>query len=574
MTRLADLAANHALAPVPDVNLPRNPEGPVEVAPSKLRSLFSHTMRRLSSLILLALLVACGDAAGDRYDVIIRNGTIVDGTGAEPFVGDIGIRGERIAAVGSLGNASAERVIDATGLHIAPGFIDVHSHAGTALVTPELSSAHALLAQGITTVAINPDGGGAVDLATQRRRLLEGGLGVNVAQLVPHGAVRSRVLGSSDRDPNPEELEEMKEMVRAGMQEGAFGLSSGLFYTPGSWSTTEEVIEMARMAAPYGGVYTSHIRDEADYTIGVVASVDEVIRIAREADVTGIVSHVKALGPRVWGASETIVANIEAARAEGVRVWADQYPYDASATGFVAALVPAWAREGDALEQRFEDAPTAARIRAEMADNLDRRGGAERIMFRGSGPFAGRTLDDVAGERGLAPIDAAVELIRGNEVSGIISFNMHEDDLSRFMRQPWMMTSSDGELTALGDGVPHPRNYGAFPRKIREYVVEQQVIDLPTAIRSMTGLSAEVFGIEHRGVLREGAIADLVVFDLERVNDPATFIDPHHHAEGMVHIFVNGAPAMSDGEYTDVLTGQVLHRGGADRSYRRESREP
>ncbi len=521
-------------------------------------------MRRFLALLLLATVAACGDSAGDSYDIVIRGGTIIDGTGAEPFQGDVAIRGDRIVAVGSLGNASAEREIDATGLYVTPGFIDVHSHAGGALAGEELSSAHALLAQGITTVAINPDGGGSVDLATQRERLLEHGLGVNVMQFVPHGSVRSRVLGASDRDPTAEELEEMKALVRAGMEEGAFGMSSGLFYTPGSWSKTEEVIEMAKEIAPYNGVYTSHIRDEADYDIGVVASVDEVIRIAREANVTGVVSHIKALGPNVWGASEEIVANIEAARADGVRVWADQYPYDASATGFVAALVPAWAREGDRLEERLDDPATADRIRADMAENLARRGGAERIMFRGSGEHAGRTLADVAAERGQEPIEAAEQLIRGDEVSGIISFNMHEDDIARFMRQPWMMTSSDGALTALGDGVPHPRNYGAFPRKIRHYVLEEQVVDLPTAIRSMTSLSAEVFGLEDRGVIREGAIADIVVFDLDRVRDVATFIDPHHHSEGMVHILVNGTATRLDEEYTGELAGQVLRLGGAE----------
>ena len=520
-------------------------------------------MRRLFALLLLAVFVAaCGDATDDTYDVVIRGGTILDGTGAAPFEGDIAIRDDRIVALGSLGDSPAKHVIDASGLFVTPGFIDVHSHAGEALAEEELSRAHALLAQGLTTVAINPDGGGPIDIAAQRGQLLEHGLGVNVIQLVPHGSIRSQVLGSSDRDPTAEELDEMKALVRAGMEEGAFGMSSGLFYTPANWSKTGEVIAMAREIAPYDGVYSSHIRDEADYGIGVVASVDEVIRIAWEAGVTGIVTHIKALGPNVWGASEEIVANIEAARADGVRIWADQYPYHASATGFVPALVPAWAREGDRLLERLDDPATADRIRTGMAGSLARRGGAERIMFRGSGEHAGRTLAEVAAARGQEPIAAAEQLIRNDEVSGIISFNMHEDDIARFMRQPWMMTSSDGALTALGDGVPHPRNYGAFPRKIRHYVLEEHVVDLPTAIRSMTSLPAEVFGVEDRGILREGAIADIVVFDIDRIRDVATFIDPHHHSEGMVHILVNGTPVLVDGEYTGDLAGQVLRRGG------------
>ena len=519
------------------------------------------TSRCFAIALWAVLAAACG--GGESYDVLIRGGTIVDGTGAAPYVADVGIIGERIAAVGDLSDARGTRTIDATGLHVTPGFIDVHSHSAGALDEPELRTAHALLAQGLTTVVINPDGGGPLDLRTQRERLLENGIGVNVAQLVPHGSIRGEVLGSSDRDPTPEELERMKEFVRAGMEEGAFGLSSGLFYTPGSWSRTEEVIEMARVAAPYGGVYTSHIRDEADYTVGVVAAVDEVIRIAREADLPGIVSHIKALGPNVWGASEQIVANIEAARAEGVRVWADQYPYEASATGFVAALVPAWAREGGGLEERLADPVTARRIRAEMAENLARRGGGARIKFRGSGPMAGRTLAEVAASQETFDIDAAYEIVRNGGAPGIISFNMDEGDIARFMRQPWTMTSSDGELSALGSGVPHPRNYGAFARKIRHYVLEEQVIDLASAVRSMSGLSAEVFGIEDRGVIREGAIADVLVFDLDNVYDRATFDDPHHFSEGMVHILVNGALALDNGAFTDALAGQVLHRGGA-----------
>ncbi|MEX1256893.1 MAG: D-aminoacylase [Gemmatimonadota bacterium] len=523
-------------------------------------------MRWRVGLVAALLLGGCAD---EPYDLVILNGTIVDGSGGAPFQADVGIRGEQIATIGSLANATATVVLDATGLHVAPGFIDVHSHAGGGLATEELSTAHALLAQGITTVVINPDGGGSIDQAAQRGRLLEHGLGVNVAQLVPHGSIRSEVLGQSDREPTAEELDRMKEMVRAGMEEGAFGLSSGLFYTPGIWSTTKEVIEMAKVAAPYGGVYSSHIRDEADYGIGVVAAVDEVIRIAREAGLPGIVGHIKALGPNVWGASVEMIANIEAARAEGVQVWADQYPYDASSTGFVAALVPDWAREGGSLLERMADPPTAARIREGVAENLARRGGGDRIMFRGTGPLAGRTLADVAAERGLNDLDGAIALIQEGASPGIISFNMQEEDIVRFMGQPWTMTSTDGDLTAFGEGVPHPRNYGTFARKIRLYVREAGVIDLQTAIRSMSGLAAEVFGMEHRGAVREGAIADLLVFDLDRVNDPATFDDPHRYSEGMVHVLVNGALAIDGGQFTDALAGQVLHRGGAALSYPR-----
>lgn len=356
----------------------------------------------------------------------------------------------------------------------------------------------------------------------------------------------------------------MREMVRSGMEAGAFGLSTGLFYTPGNFAETDEIVELARVVAEYGGVHSSHIRDESDYSVGVVQAVQEIIDISRASGVVGVVSHVKALGPNVWGASEEIAARIQEARDAGVEVWADQYPYEASATGFTAALVPAWARDGgsERMRERFEDPELAPRIRREMAENLARRGGAARIMFRGNDELAGRTLEDLAGEEGRDPVDTAFEMIRADTSPGIISFNMQEEDIETLMRQPWTLTSTDGSLPVFGEGTPHPRGYGAFPRKLREYVVEREVLDLPTAVRSMTAASAEAFRIRDRGVLEPEAYADLVVFDLERVNDPADFLDPHQYAEGMAYVLVNGRLAVDGSEFTDALAGWVLNRGG------------
>jgi N-acyl-D-amino-acid deacylase len=522
-----------------------------------------RTTRICNSLLLLAL-AGCVEVP---FDVVILGGAVLDGTGGDPVVADVGIRGERVAEIGDLGEASAVRVVDATGLHVAPGFIDVHSHAGEGLAGEETSTAHALLAQGITAAVINPDGGGPVDMVEQREALLEHGLGVNVIQLVPHGSVRQEAMGGSfDRAPSAEEMEAMLGFVRAGMEAGAFGLSTGLFYTPGNYASTEELVELARAVAEYDGVHSSHIRDESDYSIGVVAAVEEIIEISRESGVVGIVSHVKALGPRVWGASEEIVQRIEAARNEGLEVWADQYPYSASATGFTSALVPPWAQDGgtEAMLERFADPRMASRIREEMAENLDRRGGADRIMFREPNRLVGQTLEEVARERSLDPVETGFELIRSGEAGGIISFNMSEEDIETLMRQPWALTSTDGGLPVFGEGRPHPRTYGAFPRKLREYVKEREVLDLPTAIRSMTGASARAFHIVDRGEIRPGAYADLVVFDLARVNDPADFTDPHRYAEGMVHVLVNGEFVVEAEEFTDALPGHVLNRLGGD----------
>jgi len=418
----------------------------------------------------------------------------------------------------------------------------------------------------VTTVFVNPDGGGSVDLPAQRIELLRHGLGVNVAQMVPHGSVREAVIGMADRAPTGAEMERMRGIVAAGMAAGAFGLSSGPFYAPGSYAATEELVELARVAGRDGGVYISHIRDESDYTIGVVASVDEVIRVAREAGLPGVVTHIKALGPNVWGYSSALVQRIERARADGVEVYADQYPYDASSTGLESALLPRWAQEGgqEALRARLDDPVQRARIREEMETNLARRGGADRIQFVHDAEdpaLGGSTLAQIATDRGLHPLDLAIALLRERGRS-IISFNMIDSDIVTLMRQPWTMTASDGFLVPFGEGFPHPRSYGTFTRKIRKYVVEEGVIDLATAIRSMTSLPASVFRIPDRGVLRPGAMADVVVFDLERLRDLSDYSDPHRLSEGMVHVLVNGAPAIENGRFTGGRHGTVLAGAG------------
>ena len=503
-------------------------------------------------------------AAQDRYDVVIRNGRILDGTGNPWFQGDVAIQGERIVAVGDLSGALGRREIDATGLFVAPGFIDSHSHAGPGLATAGLSHGGPLLAQGLTTVIINPDGGGAVDVARQRTQLLEHGLGVNVAQLVPHGSIRREILGSGDRAPSAAEMEQMRGAVRQGMEDGAFGLSSGTFYAPGSYSEPGEIVELAKVVAEFGGAYTSHIRDESNYTVGVVAAVEEVIDVARQAGIPGVITHIKALGPPVWGYGGALVRRIEMAREEGVEVYSDQYPYPASATGLGAALLPRWAQAGgaDSLMARFDRPETMVRIREEMVGNLARRDGANRIQFRRvvfDESLEGRLLSDLAEERDQDPIDTSIDLLRRGSVS-IVSYNMHEDDVRTLMVQPWNMTSSDGGLVPWMEGVPHPRSYGAFPRKIRRYVAEEGLVDLAAAVRSMTSLPAQVFRILDRGMIRPGAYADLVVFDLARVNDPATFTEPHQLAEGMVEVFVNGEAALSQGEVTGLMPGRVMKR--------------
>jgi N-acyl-D-amino-acid deacylase len=506
------------------------------------------------------------DAVADAtaHDVLFRNARVHDGAGGPPFWADVAVRDGRISAVGDLADAVARDTLDLTGLHLAPGFIDSHSHAAAGLATDSLSDARPLLAQGVTTVIVNPDGRGAVDLPGQAHCLLAHGLGVNVAQLVPHGSVRQAVLGMADRAPDAAELDRMRELVRAGMEAGAVGLSSGPYYAPGSYAGTDELVALARVVAEYGGVHQSHIREEGQFGAGLLAAVDELIDVSRRSGVTGVVTHLKALGPRVWGQAEAVVDRIQAARAEGLEIYADQYPYDASSTSLSGALVPRWALVGgqDSLQARMGDGEGRQRLAADMAANLEGRGGPERIQFRRFPPdpsIEGRTLAAVAAERGQDPVEVALDLLEAGG-AGVVSFNMHDGDVVRFMRQPWTMTASDGELVEMGTGVPHPRAYGAFPRRLARYTVERGVTDLPTAIRSMTGLPAAVYGLADRGLVREGMAADLVVFDLERVHDPATYADPHHYARGMVHVLVNGRFAIRDGEFTGTRSGEILRR--------------
>lgn len=530
-----------------------------------VRSICTGRVLMTRIMIMLALLLGLAGhplTAQDAFDVIIRNGRVLDGTGNDWFRADVALRGDRIAAVGDLADARAPTEIDATGLFVAPGFIDTHTHAGGGLTTEGLSHARPLLAQGITTILANPDGRSPLDLKEQRARFLEHGLGVNVGQMVGHGSIRQAVLGMEDRLATPQEMEEMRTLLRDALAQGAFGFSAGPFYTPGSYSDTREHVELGKVAAEFGVPYQSHVRDEADYTVGVIAAVEELITVAREGGIPAVFTHAKVLGPNVWGFSQAIVHRIERAREEGLEVYADQYPYPASATGLTAALLPRWAQAGggDSLRARLDDPETLARIREAMVENLARRGGADRIQFRRFRPdpsIEGRLLSDLAAERGQDPIETAIDLFREGS-PGIVSFNMHPRDIRTFMTQPWTMTSSDGDLEPWMEGVPHPRSYGAFSRKIAHYVKEEGVVSLPFAIRSMTSLPAQVYRLPGRGLLREGMVGDLVVFDLERVEDKATFTEPHQLSEGMVHVFVNGRAAVRDGEFTGVLAGRTL----------------
>jgi N-acyl-D-aspartate/D-glutamate deacylase len=519
-----------------------------------------RTLGWLVSCCLAGAAAALG-AQEQPYDLLLRGGRVLDGSGNPWYPADLAVSGGRIVAVGPLPRARAKTVLEVSGLYVSPGFIDVHSHAAEGLGKVPLHQARPILAQGVTTVVVNPDGGGPWPLSEQRALYEKQGLGLNVALLVGHGTVRREVLGMENRAPLAAELETMKSMVREGMSAGAFGLSSGLYYAPGNYATTEEVLALAREVAPRG-VYTSHIRDEGDYSVGLLPAVEEVIAISEGARIPGIVSHFKALGPDSWGKSVAACLRIDRARKRGVEVWADQYPYAASGTSITGALVPRWAEAGgrEALMRRIRDLEERSKLRRDMLDNLKRRGGAASLVisrFLEDPSLEGRSLEDVAAERKVEPVDLAIELLEGGG-AGLVSFNMSEQDVEHIMSRDYTMTCSDGGLVSLGEGKPHPRYYGTFPRKIERYVKERGTVGLAHAIRSMTSLPATVFGFEDRGVLRTGAWADVVVFDLGRLRERATYADPHQLAEGVVHLLVNGELAIRGGELTGALAGKVL----------------
>ncbi|WP_411819108.1 amidohydrolase family protein [Hyphococcus formosus] len=511
-----------------------------------------------------ALLLGCTENPV-QYDVIIRGGEVLDGTGAPQFRADIAIVGDKIEAIGDV-DGDAKKIIDAAGLIVAPGFIDPHAHAAPGIETASLAPAPQLLYQGITTVILNPDGGGPSRLAPQIENLKSNRPGVNTALAIGHNAVRREIMGEEDREPTMAEQAAMEGLVKDAMEAGALGLSSGPFYTPGKYSKTQEIIGLASVAANYPNAFhTSHIRDESNYDIGVLAAIEEVIEISRQTGITGIVTHMKMLGPQVWGKSSDAIALIENARREGVSVWADQYPYTASGTSLKAALVPGWARNGGDQEmiRRLYNPVQRAKIRSEMATNLERRAGAGAIMIRNYAPnpdYVGMRLDEIAEDMGLDPLDAAIELLI-NDSPSIISFNMSEQDLEAIMKQPWTMTSSDGTLSEPGSRLEHPRSFGAFPRKIRRYVLERDTISLEDAVRAATSLTAEVHGIEKRGTLTKGNYADIVVFDLATINDTATYQKPEAMAAGMQFVLVNGSLAINDGKVTETQHGRLLLRG-------------
>jgi N-acyl-D-amino-acid deacylase len=526
----------------------------------------------------LATLTACGgrvpatggaeaavSPAGERYDVLIAGGTVVDGTGAPGYAADVALRGDRIVRISRrpLDRSRAARVVDATGHVVAPGFVDMHAHIESLLAMRDAASS---VRQGVTSIFGGQDGDSPWPLAAAYDSVDAGGAGLNVGYLVGHGTVREMAMGLGDRAPTAGELARMRELVAQGMGEGAWGLSSGLEYVPGTFATTDELADLAAVAGDSGGIYSSHIRDEGP---GLLASVAEVAEVARRGRLTGNVTHMKPSGRRAWGLSGAALALIDSARAAGVDVTMDQYPYTATSTG-LSLLVPTWALAGGdtAYARRAADPALRDSIRRAVAVALDSmQGGREpaRVQFsrvRWDTTLEGRTLRDWAVRRGVepTPANAAVLVLEAMDSggAGCVYHVIQEDDVERIMRHPLTAVASDGSLSRPGLGHPHPRAYGTFVRVLGRYVRERRVLTLEDAVRRMTSLPAERLGIERRGRLAEGWYADVVVFDPATVADAATFERPHQYAVGVDYVLVNGRFAVDGGATTGVLAGRAL----------------
>lgn len=524
-----------------------------------------RSARMLTILSFAATIPAASHAQVEQVDVLLRGGTVVDGSGSAGRVADVAVRGDKIVFIGDAArsNVRANRTIDARGLIVAPGFIDPHTHAESDLSSPARHGNVNYLMQGVTTVMTGNDGSSPLDVGGTLAGWQRQGIGTNAAMFIGEGSVRFHVLGMSDAKPTPAQMDSMRALVARGMDGGALGMSTGLYYAPGSYASTEEVIELARVAAGRGGIYDTHLRDESSYTVGLIGAVNEAIRIGRDAHMRIHISHIKALGADVWGQSDTVIALIDHARAEGIDVVACQYPYTASGTSVGAALLPRWAEEGgkDSLRARIADAATRTRLVADMENNLRRRGGASALLItarRDTGPLsgiAGRTLAQVATARHLSPVDAALQIIVAGDAS-VASFNMKDSDIDRFMVQPWVMTCSDGSAG-------HPRKYGTFPRKLREYVFTRHVLTLPQAIHVSSDLTATTLGIQHRGRLVAGNYADIIAFDPKTVADRATYEQPTLLATGMRYVLVNGVVTIDGGTYNGTLAGRAIRRANS-----------
>ena len=506
-----------------------------------------------------------------QYDLLIKNGTVYDGSLNPPKKMDIGIVGDQIIFVGQTPSNRALKIVDAKGLVISPGFIDTHTHLDPYDNLISNSNAESQVRQGVTTSIGGPDGNG-VPLQFTMKQFLDTlevvGVGINMGFMAGHNKIRKKVMGLDNREPTPEELDQMKSMVSQAMDEGAFGLSTGLKYLPGNFAKLNEVISLSKDAAEKGGVYSTHLRDEG---IEIMAAIEETIEISQKANIPVILTHHKVIGKPMWGKSSTTLDRVNKAKNKGVKIFIDQYPYNASHTG-LSVLIPAWARAGGQkmFKKRLADPKLYERIKSDIIFNLlNDRGGKDlrRVQFarvKWNTELEGKTLHDWITQEGKEPtIENGAEYVIKGQLNGgasCIYHAMDEKDVEKIMQHPLTMIASDGRLSSPGVGHPHPRAYGTFPRVLGRYVREKKLLSLEEAIYKMTLFPAQTYGIENRGQIKLGMKADIVIFDANKIQDKATFIDPHQYPEGIHYVLINGELAVDKGEYINSLNGEVLRK--------------
>ncbi len=515
----------------------------------------------IASVVLTSLpaIVTAQQPSTRTVDILIMHGSVIDGSGKKARKVDLGIRGDRIVFIGDAKKAHVEatRTIDATGLIVAPGFIDPHTHTLSDLSDPQRKSNEAYLMQGVTTVITGNDGGSVINVGETLKKWEEQGIGTNAALLAGFGTIRGKVLGSTDAQPTAAQLEEEKRYVARAMDDGAFGMSTGLYYAPQSYSRTEEVIELAKVAGAKGGVYDTHMRSEGTAGIGLLGSIQETLRIGREANIPVHISHIKALGPDSWNQSKQAIEMIKKARSQGIDASACQYPYTASGTSLQASLIPRWAEVGGRAEllKRIDDPQQRPKLIADMQENLRGRGGPESLLIVDARDksIVGKRLNQLAQEQNKPAVEVALDIIKDVGGAGVASFNMNERDIRRFMKEKFVTTCSDGSTG-------HPRKYGTFPKKLHDYVITSKLVSLPFFVRNSSAFTAEWFRIPERGLIRENYFADVIIFDPNTVIDRSTYEQPELLATGMKFVIVNGKIAVENGSFTGVLAGRALRK--------------
>lgn len=514
------------------------------------------------TLMGLTVLTACSDANIDRsqkedkVDLLITNGSVYTGESSQAQQLDIAICQQVICGLYPSGNhnVQAEKIIDAKGKIVSPGFIDPHTHSLAELLSKDKNHNLNYLTQGVTTVINGNDGGGPVDIAATSEKLQTNGIGTNTALLVGHGSIREHVMGREERYATAAELKEMSALLTTAMQAGATGLSTGLYYVPGSYANTEEVITLAKIASQYHGIYDTHLRDESTFTIGFTAALDEAIDIADKANIHLHLAHIKALGVDVWGQSKQAIEKIEQAQKNGTSISADQYPWLASGTKLRSAVMPKWvmADSTKAFHQRLNQADLAEKLQQEIIENIRRRGGADALYVTAftDKTLVGLNLLQVSELKNLPVVDTAIWLVQQGEVR-VASFNMSPEDVERFMVQPWVVTSSDGT-----DG--HPRKYASFPRKYQTYVVDKKLLSLADFINRSSSKTADILGFTDRGMLKIGYKADVIVFDQQAFAPKANFSQWSNYSVGVEQVIVNGKLVIENEKFLGTLAGEFI----------------